>query len=116
MKAYGIDGELVQALKEDPELSALEPALRPLFKLARKMTEGAWRVTDSDFEAARAAGWDDEAIEDAVLVTCLFNFMNRLVSTLGIEADASYLAGAGERIRDEGYSGSLEKASRRREP
>lgn len=110
VKAYGIDGELVQSLKEDPELTALEPKLRPLFKLARKMTEGAWRVADSDFEAAYAAGWDDEAIEDAVLVACLFNFMNRLVSTLGIEADDDYLAGAGERIRDAGYSGSLKTA------
>ena len=37
--------------------------------------------------------------------------MNRLVSTLGIEAGEDYLAGAGERIKNEGYSGSLEKFS-----
>jgi hypothetical protein len=44
-------------------------------------------------------------------VACLFNFMNRLVSTLGIEADPAYLAAAGPRIRDQGYSGSLKKFS-----
>jgi hypothetical protein len=68
-------------------------------------------VTDADFDAAYEAGWTDDAIQDAVVVACLFNFMNRLVSTLGIEADEAYLAGAGERIRDEGYSGSLEQTS-----
>jgi len=37
------------------------------------------------------------------------NFMNRFVSTLGIEADEAYLTGAGPRIRDEGYASSLDK-------
>ena len=54
-------------------------------------------------------GWNDDAIHDAIVVACLFNFMNRLVSTLGIEADEAYLAGAGPRIRDEGYASSLNK-------
>jgi hypothetical protein len=74
------------------------------------MTESAYRVTDADFEATRHAGWDDKAIMDAVVVVCLFNFMNRLVSTLGIEADEEYLAAAGPRIRDAGYKSSLDAA------
>ena len=73
------------------------------------MTTGAYRVTDADFNAAREAGWEESAIQDAIYVTCLFNFMNRLVSTLGIEADQDYLAGAGVRIRDVGYAPNLAK-------
>ena len=111
VKAYGIDGELAHRLRDDPELEDIEEDLRPLFALVRKSTEAAYKVTDADFAAAYAAGWDDDAIQDAVFVACLFNFMNRLVSTLGIEADEAYLAGAGERIRDAGYAGSLEKFS-----
>jgi len=57
----------------------------------------------------RPAGWDEDGIHDAIVVACLFNFMNRLVSTLGIEADAHYLAEAGPRIRDLGYGASLEQ-------
>lgn len=109
VKAYGFRGELAMRLKDDIDGADLDPKLKPLFALARKATEGAYRVTDADFEAAYAAGWDDEAVHDAVMVACLFNFMNRLVSTLGIEADADYLANAGERIKNEGYSGSLEQ-------
>jgi len=111
VKAYGIGGELSMQAKEDIETSGIDERLKPLFALARKCTEGAYRVTDTDFAAAYEAGWTDDAIQDAVVVACLFNFMNRLVSTLGIEADEAYLAGAGERIRDEGYSGSLEQTS-----
>ncbi len=109
VKAYGFHGELAKQLKEDLDGADLDPKLKPLFALARKATQGADRVTDADFESAYAAGWQDDAIQDAIVVACLFNFMNRLVSTLGIEADDDYLANAGLRIKDEGYTGSLEK-------
>lgn len=115
VKAYGIDGDLSKKLQEDVEKGDIDPKLKPLFALAKKMTEGAYRVTDADFDAAREAGWDDKAIMDAVAVVCLFNFMNRLVSTLGIEADDAYLAEAGPRIRDAGYSSSLAKIRREAE-
>lgn len=110
VKAYGIDGKLSTRLRENLEKGGIEPRLKPIFALAKKMTEGAYRVTDADFGAARDAGWDDKAIMDAVAVVCLFNFMNRLVSTLGIEADEEYLAVAGPRIRDAGYKSSLDAA------
>jgi uncharacterized peroxidase-related enzyme len=110
VKAYGIAGELAKACRDDLAGAQLDEKLKPLFALVRKSTEAAYKVTDADFEAAYAAGWDDDAIQDAILVGCLFNFMNRLVSTLGIEADADYLAGAGPRLRDEGYAVSLRAA------
>lgn len=119
VRAYGIDPELVHALKDDPQLASIEARYRPLLALVRRATETAYRVTDADFDACRAAGWDEVAIHDALVVACLFNFMNRLVSTLGIEADAAYLAAAGPRLRDQGYAASLKavtssKASRPR--
>lgn len=109
VKAYGFGAGVTQALKDDLDAAEVEERLKPLFALARKMTEGAYRVTDADFAAAYDAGWGDDAIHDTVIVTCLFNFMNRLVSTLGIEADDEYLAEAGARIKEMGYSSSLKK-------
>lgn len=108
-KAYGFESDLSRQLREDIHGAGIDEKLKPLFALARKSTEAAYKVTEADFEAARAAGWDEDAIRDAVVVACLFNFMNRLVSTIGIEAGQDYLAAAGTRIRDEGYSGSLKK-------
>ena len=109
VKAYGMDAELARQLKNDMETAAIDSRLKPLFALARKTTEGAYRVTQADFDLAYEQGWDDDAIHDAITVACLFNFMNRFVLTHGIETDEDYLAGAGPRIRDEGYASSLDQ-------
>lgn len=109
VKAYGIDAETTQALRDNLESADVDARLKPLLALSRKMTEGAYRVSDADFDAAYEAGWDDDGIHDTIVVTCLFNFMNRLVSTLGIDADEDYLAEAGARIKDMGYTTSLKK-------
>jgi len=111
VKAYGFNAKMTRELVEDIDSSSLNEKLKPLFRLARKATQAAYKATDADFEAAYAAGWDDDAIRDAIVVACLFNFMNRLVSMLGIEADEEYLAGAGDRIKEEGYSASLKRAA-----
>ncbi len=113
VKAYGINGELARQLAEDIDSADVDDRMKPLFALVRKTTEGAYRVTQADFDLAYEHGWDDAAIHDAIAVACLFNFMNRFVSTLGIETDEAYLAGAGPRIRDEGYASSLDKTMKK---
>lgn len=110
VKAYGIHAELTQQLQEDFESADVDDNFKVLLELVRKVTEGAYRVNESDYDRAYAAGWEDEAIHDAIIVTCLFNFMNRLVSSFGIEADDEYLRFAGSRIKNDGYTSSLANA------
>lgn len=107
VRAYGIAPGVLQALCDDPTGGTLEPRLRALASLARRVTREPTRVTDADFDACRASGCDEAAIHDAIVVTCLFNFMNRLVSAVGIHADQAYLEAAGPRLRDHGYAVSL---------
>ena len=109
VKAYEFDATLTQQLVDDIESAEVDESFRTLLRFVRKITEGAYRVSERDYEQLYAAGWDDAAIHDAVIVTCLFNFMNRLVSSFGIESDDAYLALAGSRIKEEGYSASLAK-------
>ena len=108
VKAYGFDGELTRKLTYDPDAADVDDEFRVLLEFVRKITEGAYRVSESDYERLYEAGWDDDAIHDAIVVTCLFNFMNRLVSSFGIEADEAYLALAGSRIKNDGYASSME--------
>ena len=108
-----IDGELTRNLTDDLEAADVDDNFRVLLEFVKKITEGAYRVGESDYERLYEAGWDDDAIHDAVIVTSLFNFMNRLVSSFGIEADEAYLALSGSRIKDEGYSASLEKTMKK---
>lgn len=107
VKAYGLDGTLTTALADDISSAPIEQRLKPLFALAEKMTRHAYKVTQQDFDTCKEAGLSDDEIQDGIYVTCLFNFMNRLVSTLGIESNDDYLALAGARIRDKGYAGTL---------
>ncbi len=107
VKAFGINEDLTRQLQEDPGSADIDENFKVLLNFVRKITEGAYRVSDSDYDELYTAGWSDEAIHDAIVVTCLFNFMNRLVSSFGIEADDEYLALAGSRIKNDGYTSSL---------
>lgn len=62
-------------------------------------------MTEGGAEAVFAAGWDEKALHDAVLVCAMFNFMNRMVEGLGIRADANYAVESGQRAHDGGYAG-----------
>ena len=42
-------------------------------------------MTQADADAVFAAGWNDQALHDAVSTCALFNFMNRLVEGHGIK-------------------------------
>ena len=78
---------------------------RPFYTVKHELCpDGCISMWVADMDLAVAP-----AIHDAIVVACLFNFMNRFVSTLGIEADEVYLAAAGPRLRDEGYASSLNK-------
>ncbi len=43
-------------------------------------------MTADDLDAARAAGWTDEALYFAITVCALFNFYNRWVDAAGVHA------------------------------
>jgi uncharacterized peroxidase-related enzyme len=108
VRAYGVAPAVIEALRAELPHPDISPRVRTLAQLARRATLEPTRVVDEDFEACRAQGCDEDSILDALLVASLFNFMNRLVSALGIEADAAYLAAAGPRLRDHGYLFSLQ--------
>ncbi len=77
----------MQALEEghDPE-DLVDPRTRLLLDLSVKVTRHAYKVTDEDIEGLRSAGWSDEEILEAVHTACMFNYMDRMADTLGLEA------------------------------
>ena len=48
------------------------------------ITEAAYRSTAEDVEKLRAAGWKEEQIAEAVYVTALFAFFNRVADAFGV--------------------------------
>lgn len=101
--AFGVDEELLEQLIDDVDASAVEEEMKPLLRLARKLTVTPSRMTPADAEAVFAVGWNDRALHDAVSVCALFNFMNRLVDGLGIEEDEEYFDLSADRLHRNGY-------------
>jgi uncharacterized peroxidase-related enzyme len=58
--------------------------VRALCDFAVKLTREPAAMGAADADALRAAGWDDEAIHDAIQVIAYFNYINRVAEAVGI--------------------------------
>ena len=63
---------------------------RRMLDFALKVTTQPASLTRTDLEGLRAVGFADADILSIVLVTCLCNFMNRVATSLGVEAPPSF--------------------------
>jgi uncharacterized peroxidase-related enzyme len=106
-QAFGVDEGLVGALLDDVDGAPVDERMKPVLAYVGKLTRTPSRMTPADAEAVYAAGWDERALHDAVSVCALFNFMNRLVDGLGIQAGERYFQEAAERLASQGYAGLL---------
>jgi alkylhydroperoxidase family enzyme len=68
----------------DLENASLSPAERVLLDYVRKVTEAAYRTTPHDVQLLRDAGWTEPQIAEAVYVTAMFAFFNRVADAFGI--------------------------------
>jgi uncharacterized peroxidase-related enzyme len=104
-EAFGVPAGLLEAAVADLDSAPVSDKLKPVLAYVGKLTRTPSRMTEADAEAVFAAGWDENALHDAVLVCALFNFMNRMVEGIGIKADAAYATESGERLAEVGYAG-----------
>jgi uncharacterized peroxidase-related enzyme len=63
--------------------ASLDEKMRALLAIAGKVRRDGREVTAEDVAAARAAGADDKAIHDTVLIAAMFCMANRYVEGLG---------------------------------
>jgi alkylhydroperoxidase family enzyme len=78
----------VEGKLEEAGLTAAERALMDYVKL---ITDAAYRSTAEDVEKLRAAGWKEEQISEAVYITALFAFFNRVADAFGVPSQ-NYLS------------------------
>jgi alkylhydroperoxidase family enzyme len=62
-------------------LTASEFALLAYVKL---ITEAAYRSTAADVQSLRDAGWSENQIAEAVYITAMFAFFNRVADAFGV--------------------------------
>jgi alkylhydroperoxidase family enzyme len=64
--------------------AGLTVAETELMKYVAKVTEAAYRTTNEDVQRLRDVGWNENQISEAVYVTALFAFFNRVADAFGI--------------------------------
>ena len=70
--------------------AGLSPADRALLDYVTKVTEAAYRTTHDDVQRLRDVGWTEPQIAEAVYVTAMFAYFNRVADAFGI-ASQGYL-------------------------
>jgi alkylhydroperoxidase family enzyme len=82
--AQGFTQEEVKSILEDIDNSTLiEDKTKHLLHFSKKITRNAYKVTDSDIERLSKIGCSEEEIFEAIAVTSLFNYMDRMADALG---------------------------------
>jgi alkylhydroperoxidase family enzyme len=75
----------VQAIAEGKlDEAGLNPAERALLEYVTKITEAAYRTTQEDVQILRDYGWTEPQIAEAVYITAMFAFFNRVADAFGI--------------------------------
>ena len=64
--------------------AGLTAAERALLEYAEKVTNAAPRTTAEDVQKLRDAGWSEDQIAEAVYVTAMFAFFNRVADAFGV--------------------------------
>jgi alkylhydroperoxidase family enzyme len=70
---------------DDWEAAPVAPHLRATLAFLRKLTVQPATVVPSDVRVLREAGVSEEAIADAIHVCALFDLINRVADSLGVE-------------------------------
>lgn len=103
--AFGVPQETLTAAIAGPDSAPVSSRMKIMLRYLAKLTRTPAKITGQDAQAVFAAGWDDRALHDAVLVCGLFNLMNRMVNGLGIQASPDYVQMSGDRLHELGYAG-----------
>lgn len=92
------------AVLQDYRSAPLSQQDKALFAFIEKVNRASNQIGQADVDAAKAAGWTDEALYDAITVCAAFNFLNVWIDATGVHempADAHIMSG--HRLATEGY-------------
>lgn len=80
-----LDPELVEQVLADHRSAPIAESLRTTLTFIEKLTLRPDQLSPADIAPMRAAGVSDKAIEEAMYVAFLFNFMDRLADAFDFE-------------------------------
>lgn len=86
LQYFGAPKELTDAITTATSADDLpvDDQTKTLLHLVTKVSKHAYKITDEDWDAARAAGWTTEQVLEGVFCASLFNFITRIVDSTGL--------------------------------
>ena len=84
------DDHLVYHLERDWKEAALDAQDRAMLTFVEKLNFTPGKAAQEDVDVLREAGFDDRGVLDVVMITAMFNFMNRLADGVGIRAEEKF--------------------------
>jgi alkylhydroperoxidase family enzyme len=95
---------MVDAVLNDYRTAPIGDREKALFAFIEKMNEQSNLVRREDIDRAKAAGWSEEALYDAISVCALFKFYNAWIDATGVhDLPASAYDMSGKRMAAQGY-------------
>lgn len=95
---------MVDAVLEDYRSAPITDRDKALFAFIEQMNRESSRLQPEDVNRAKAAGWSDEELYDAITVCALFNFYNTWIDATGVgDMPAIAYAASGQRLASFGY-------------
>jgi uncharacterized peroxidase-related enzyme len=86
LHAQGAEDAIVSALgRGDIEAAPIADAEKALLRFVKKVTNESYRMTAADADTLRAAGWTEPQIAEAVYITAMFAFFNRVANAFGLD-------------------------------
>ena len=99
----GADRDVLEPLLTDIDSAPVDARFKPIFKFLKKLTLTPYKMVQADADAVYAAGWDERALHDVIMVCCCFSFMNRLADGHGLPSDPELFKARAKRHAEEGY-------------
>lgn len=86
LHTHGADNSAVEAIGRGlVDEAPVTDAERTLLQFCKKLTHESYRNTAADVQAVRDAGWAEPQIAEAVYITAMFAFFNRVANGFGLE-------------------------------
>ncbi|MGZ3419510.1 MAG: carboxymuconolactone decarboxylase family protein [Polyangiales bacterium] len=94
----------MQAVLENHRTAPIGDDYKALFTLIEKICRDSTAIGPDDIAEAKAAGWTDEALYDAITVCALFQFYNTWIDATGVgDMPAMAYTMSGKRLAAGGY-------------
>lgn len=110
LAAMGVSEAELNTLQGNAFAASGEPRFGRLLSFAERLTRTPQEVGQRDIDELTQGGVSEQAIEDAINVVALFNYVNRLVDAFGVAGNPTYFANVGRALARDGYAKLLPAA------